>query len=555
MQIQIKTGSNLSKVLQSTVTIPQAFTELVKNSIQNNATFCRIDLSENLAVITDDGLGFSHVPDDSGMNGFERYFVFGNSYADHRSQIRLGQMGIGGKLANDKLSHELQPHWSIETKNQHGKSFILEYNPPEDSEFLSDYSPKLTEISDSSIEQSGTKISILSLKSSITNNGWNLQAIRRELSGFFGELIFTLKSEGKDFDIILNGESLKFSYKLVGSNIPTIKKNFSYQINGETRESEVSFRLSLVRDLDLLKSSPLKGIDLISKVKISSFSLSKNEIFNKVLDDIFHENQIPEVPREKIYDYFHRLIGFIYCDDLSTVLDESGMSAKDLSHHSLRDDHPITPNFYHTIYRVVIEWIINYININEEDKFSLMDALAQEISNMLVESFFEDDEIFSLMIDSEGTIEDKDISTGEEFRLSVEKTIKGMDFHMEENVKNNENNEDNNNSDIGKVKKSKYLPYSLVDFSDNDNHKMSSVSSSSGFRVLINSSNPKYKALSKEPTPFLISLHIAECLFREVILYKNLSNSHEEIERKISEFYDNKFETIKESMDQKIISR
>ena len=38
--IQIKTGANLSRLLQSTVNIPQAFTELVKNSIQNFSTFC-----------------------------------------------------------------------------------------------------------------------------------------------------------------------------------------------------------------------------------------------------------------------------------------------------------------------------------------------------------------------------------------------------------------------------------------------------------------------------------------------------------------------------------
>ncbi len=42
--IQIKTGANLSRLLQSTVNIPQAFTELIKNSIQNFATSCSIDL-------------------------------------------------------------------------------------------------------------------------------------------------------------------------------------------------------------------------------------------------------------------------------------------------------------------------------------------------------------------------------------------------------------------------------------------------------------------------------------------------------------------------------
>ena len=38
-QIKIQTGASLSRLLQSTVNIPQAFTELVKNSIQNFSTF------------------------------------------------------------------------------------------------------------------------------------------------------------------------------------------------------------------------------------------------------------------------------------------------------------------------------------------------------------------------------------------------------------------------------------------------------------------------------------------------------------------------------------
>ena len=116
--IQIKTGANLSRLLQSTVNIPQAFTELIKNSIQNFATFCDIELLADSAIITDDGQGFDHNKDEQGMNAFEKYFVFGNSYDLTGGQgVRLGQMGIGGKLANDKLSHETNIHWKIETKN------------------------------------------------------------------------------------------------------------------------------------------------------------------------------------------------------------------------------------------------------------------------------------------------------------------------------------------------------------------------------------------------------------------------------------------------------
>ncbi len=104
-QIQIKTGANISSLLQSTVNISQAFTELVKNSIQNLATQIDIVISKETVTVTDNGRGFYHVPDSSGKNDFDRYFVFGNSYDNTSGEgVRLGHMGIGGKLANDKLS-------------------------------------------------------------------------------------------------------------------------------------------------------------------------------------------------------------------------------------------------------------------------------------------------------------------------------------------------------------------------------------------------------------------------------------------------------------------
>ena len=168
--IEIKTGANLSRLLQSTVNIPQAFTELVKNSIQNFATFTKIDLFDSSAVIVDDGQGFDHEKDENDMTAFEKYFVFGNSYdLTEGKGLRLGHMGIGGKLANDKLSHEINIHWTIETKNIHGKCFLVEYKP-ESSQFLNEYSPSLTELKpeDCSIDtNTGTKITIVALKEKI----------------------------------------------------------------------------------------------------------------------------------------------------------------------------------------------------------------------------------------------------------------------------------------------------------------------------------------------------------------------------------------------------
>jgi hypothetical protein len=100
------------------------------------------------------------------------------------------------------------------------------------------------------------------------------------------------------------------------------------------------------------------------------------------------------------------LIGFISCDDLSEVMDSTGMPAKDLSHHGLRSDHPITNPFYERVYKVLLEWIVEYIKLNSEEKMNILDALANEVSSMLAEYF--EDEDFSDLWDTEEE-EDDDV--------------------------------------------------------------------------------------------------------------------------------------------------
>ena len=77
--IQIKTGARISNILQSTVTYEQAFTELIENSMQSGATFVDITLNADSVVVIDNGID-SFEADENGMTGFEKYFVFGNSY-------------------------------------------------------------------------------------------------------------------------------------------------------------------------------------------------------------------------------------------------------------------------------------------------------------------------------------------------------------------------------------------------------------------------------------------------------------------------------------------
>ena len=562
-KIKIQTGANLSRLLQSTVNIPQAFTELVKNSIQNFATFTKINLFDDSAVIVDDGQGFDHEKDENGMSAFEKYFVFGNSYDLTGGQgIKLGQMGIGGKLANDKLSHETDIHWTIETKNVHGKCFLVEYKPS-GSQFLNEYSPSLTELSvdDCSIEtDTGTKITIVSLKQNIQNDGWPQGAIKTELCTFFGFLLPQLEKEGKKFNIYLNNESLYFSYKLPGSNIPIIKRTFDYDYYGELKTGNIEFRLSLVYNRDLIKNHPLKNIEIISKVKICSLNLSDQDLIESTLDWLEKKSKEEIQDRDKIYNIFNKLIGFISCDDLSEVLDNTGMPAKDLSHHGLRGDHPITNPFYERVYKVLLEWIVEYIKLNSEEKMNILDALANEVSSMLAE-YFDDEDFSDLWEDDDGEDDEEEgeeISKEEEERKELEQSAeyamnKEWTFEPETLEKDNEDPEFKNNIPPAwnryknqKLKKAKRLRYKIIDFGEEQKKLMSKVDDVSDFTVLINNSNPKFQRLYKENSPFLLSLHISEMLIREISMYRNPLARPSDIDESISDFYENKYSQIKE---------
>jgi hypothetical protein len=573
--IEIKTGANLSRLLQSTVNIPQAFTELVKNSLQNFATSCSIELKHPFygdelcqAVITDNGQGFDHEKDENGMNAFDKYFVFGNSYDTTNGQgLRLGQMGIGGKLANDKLSNEVDIHWVIETKNTHGKCFLVEYKPSGVS-FLNEYSPSIKELTadESSIKtRTGTKITIVSTKRKIQINSWNKTIIKNELRTFFGHLIPQLEKEGKKFSLILNGESLEFIYKLPGSNIPVINREFEYDYYGEKKKANIELRLSLIYNRSLLKNHPLKNIDIISKVKVCPFYLSDQDLVDEAIDWIESKDKEEFQHKDKIQNIFNKLVGFISCDALSTVLDDTGMPAKDLSHHGLRDDHPITKPFFTKCYRVIIEWIIEYIKLNQEEKMNILDALANEVSSMLAE-YFDDEDFSDLWEDEEGEEEDEEELTEEEEKEEEEKeelkrlanivSRREFDFQPEEQEEEEEEEEEEpepennipplwNRFKNKKLKKTKRIRYVIIDFGEEERNLMSRVDDNEHFTILINEGNPKFSRLKEENSPFLLALHISELLIREITVYKNPLASPADLDEGISNFYNDKYSQIK----------
>ena len=555
-KITIKTGANITKILQSTVDIPQAFTELVKNAIQNNATRCEIELKENSVVITDDGIGFSEIKGEDGMNSFDRYFVFGNSYDQTEGQgVRLGHMGIGGKIANDKLSHEKNIHWTIETKNPQQKCFFVEYKPDPDFEFLDDYQPTIEELpfENSSIaSETGTKIRIASLKSEIQENGWNETEIRDELRSFFGLLVNELNKNDKPFDLILNEESLNFSYKLPGSNIPEISKTFEFDLYGEKKTAEVKFNMSLVLNKDLLKDYHLKGLQIVSDVKICPFTLSDSFLYYKTLDNILDQDAFAIVDSDRVFSVFPRLIGSISCKELSTILDSTGMPAKDLSHHFLREDHPITTPFYECVYEVILNWLAEYVLKLDESKVGILDALALEISDLIIDEF--DDEIAELITYQDGEVEVDEHSSGREFKSSVQSVIKNeLEFELEKSQnqppKRPPNWKDKQNK---KIPKKRILPYIILDLGETESDVICKLDTTTKFRVLINSGNIKFKSLQNNPNAILITLHICECLIREALLFQNPNYTHLDLDKRITKFYNSKYEDLLKKMREKL---
>lgn len=560
-KIKIKTGSNISKLLQSTVNIPQAFTELIKNSIQNFATFTEIKLLEDSALIIDDGQGFDHEVDESGMNAFDKYFVFGNSYDTTGGQgLRLGQMGIGGKLSNDKLSHAVNIHWQIETKNKKGKCFIIDYKPS-DIEFLDDYSPPIKEIdpSECSIKtESGTIIKIVNIKEDIKNNGWPIPAIKNELNTFFGFLIPELEKQGKKFQITINDNNLDFSYRLPGTNLPTINKQFKYIKNGTEQDANMQIRLSLVSDRSILANHPLKNIEIISNVKICSFFLSDIDLFNECVSELNFELNKDQISEMK--STFEKLIGFVSCTHLSSVLDDTGMPAKDLSHHGLRNDHPVTIPFYKELYKTIIKWLAEYVYLQKDTTEDEVDLLTSQLAELVLDDLgaledlidnpmkdFDPDENSDIELDEETEELKKELLEQKELEHSARQVLARQ--HEFDSDKDNPLPPKQNNfwKNYGKYKKPlKNIRYKLLNFGEGSENEMVKLDLSSKPTVLINNSNHKFNTWISEKNPLQLSLHISELFIRELTKYKEPLVESSVIDEKVSNFYLNKYKIIKE---------
>ena len=524
MKIKIKTGFNLSNILQSTVDYEQAFTELIKNSIQGGATNIEIFLTKEKAIVKDNGIGFDHTPDKKGMTGFDKYFVFGNSYdMNENGEIKMGHMGIGGKIANDKLSDNKNIHWTIETKNPHGKNFLITYQRKQ-SEFLDDYSPEVKELSEDECNiktNHGTIITINNLDPILHQDGWRIDSIKREIKSFFGELV----RSGKQLEISINQESLQFDYALSGYKFEPIQTKFQFQhLNGE-KTAEIKFNLCLLNEE--IHQNEIDEIYITSQVKICKLDLYNH----KLISQIINEKEVSDEIQDQLFKYLPKIKGFVNCKELSTELDHKGMPAKDLSHHMLREDHPITKPFYQATYETIINLLIAYLEINKPEQDKRHERIATKIINKIVENLDIPKDLIApkkpnIVIPK--NIKEKIIDS------EAENAIKHIPNSQKRHVVKTAIKREYKNAESGE----NTINYKIKSFGEGKENTMSSHNKYGEFCVNINSDNAKFKNIDEDDKQ--LGNHIAEMIIREVNKYNNPIIDQASIDAKISEYYSSK---------------
>lgn len=550
MKIEIKTGASISKVLQTTITIPQALCELAKNSLQNGASSCWIELNESSAIIFDDGRGFNPQADSTGLNGFQKYFVFGSSFEQHSDVglLRLGKMGIGGKIANDRIASEKNPIWQITSKSQSGM-WSVDYAPNEDDLYLSDQqieTKKINKVEHSHFSNldSGLMIHIKNLKSSILLNGWPLDEIKKEISSYF--------SNSENFKIYINGENLSLKPFYVGTKIPEFSKTFSYKINGKTKKSVVKFELYFARNKESINLLVGERIALYDFAKIKNISYIPLTLIEEELKSSKNPAS-KNISAASVLAFFHSLMGRIICEDINNVLDESGLPAKDLSHHELRKDHPLTKPLEKAIVEGLTAWIIGFKSVDKAERFSVIDSLCMEASTM-VAKIFEQNDLFDFLQSDFGEVEkiildEKIPNLKENIMETLELEAEEIDLLSEASLDPDESLTRTDNShrarnryrerEYGKKSQphEKYIPFSIVDFSQNEIYLNSKIDKGSSFRILINSNSQKF-IFCKEKSSILLSLHIAETIIRQTQAYIEPLSLPSDVDKKINKFYE-----------------
>jgi hypothetical protein len=135
----------------------------------------------------------------------------------------------------------------------------------------------------------------------------------------------------------------------------------------------------------------LNCVDLVSYTRVSSINWDQKRLQRVfAMDDRFKH----VTPRQLSQHLNSHIRGYVMCDALSDVKDDTGMSAKDLSHHRLNPDHPVTQAFLDSLYRHVGKDIIHTLNKKNDPNTKLSNTLNR-VCNIMFKHFNIPDEFIT----------------------------------------------------------------------------------------------------------------------------------------------------------------
>ena len=106
--------------------------------------------------------------------------------------------------------------------------------------------------------------------------------------------------------------------------------------------------------------------------------------------------------------------------------------------------------------------------------------------------------------------------------------------------------EENNETNVDKEIKEDSIVYDIINFGEGYETEMSSSYSYGKLIITINSGNFKFKKVEDLNNRTVMASHIADCMIKEIELYKNPGMDSKTLDTCISFFYEKYGEVIKE---------
>jgi hypothetical protein len=255
------------------------------------------------------------------------------------------------------------------------------------------------------------------------------------------------------------------------------------------------------------------------------------------------------------------------------MLDHTGMPAKDLSHHGLREDHPLTLPFYAKVYEVLTDLLRGFLLLNSKQNTNKLEVLANNVVRMITNDMKIDekylinlgiktpmhesaetkmikvkvaDDIIGNLIKAEINNKTKKARRKKRTRMRLENKLlakneetqnKKLQIPAELREATNGKFIEDENGEDRKFHDSRGIPYQIKPFGVGLEKVMSDFEHETNLCIYINSENHKFVSFNNSGDNLGLALHIAESIIRELTRFTNPSASKNELDEKLSDFY------------------